>query len=272
MKTVIRSYNYLEDFIDNLRSEGRYSFTLTEVNNQFQISNEAVKKSIQRLGRKNKIVHIRNGFYIIVPPEYNSKGIIPPSFFIPDLMKFLGRDYYLGLINAASYFGAAHQQPQEYFIITTSPTLRAINNHSVKINFYKKKEWDTRFVMDQKTEAGYINISSPELTALDLVFFQHRIGGFDRVSTILEELSTQINPNTLLDCAKAYNIISVVQRLGFILEIVLGKVDLVEPLKKYLQRTKYFPLFLNPSSPVKPELQIENNWKIIQNIIVEPDI
>jgi predicted transcriptional regulator of viral defense system len=272
MKTVIRSYNYLEDFIDNLRSEGRYSFTLMEVKNQFQISPEAVKKSIQRLGRKNKIVHIRKGFYIIVPPEYSSKGIVPPSFFIPDLMKFLGRDYYLGLLNAASYFGAAHQQPQEYYIITTSPTLRKINNHSVKINFCKKKEWDTRFVMDQKTEAGYVRISSPELTAIDLIFFQDRIGGFDRVSTILEELSTQINPNTLLDCAKTYNIISVVQRLGFILEIVLGKAEIVKPLKKYLQRTKYFPLFLNPSSPIKPELQIENDWKIIQNIIVEPDI
>jgi len=264
-------YNYLEEFIDGLRSEGRFSFTSSELKNQYQFSTEAIKKSLQRLRRKKKIVQVRKEFYVIVPPEYSATGIIPPSFFIPDLMNFMDRDYYVGLLNAASYYGAGHQQPQEHFIITVPPTIRPIVSHSIKINFCKKKSWDNRFVIDQKTEAGYLKISSPELTALDLVFYQDRVGGLNRISTVLQELSEQIKPNALRDCSKSYNIISVVQRLGFLMENVLEQSDLVKPLKKFLYDTKSFPLLLSTKVPQNKDLQMENDWNIIANISVEPD-
>ena len=180
--------------------------------------------------------------------------------------------YYVGLLNAASFLGAGHQQPPEYFVITTAPTLRPILNHSIKINFIRKKDWDTRFVTYQKTESGYLKISTPELTALDLIFYQERAGGFNRVSTILEELSNRIKPNSLRDCAKEYHVISVIQRLGFLLECVLGKNDLVKPMKRYLHQTKHYPLLFNASTSFNPDLHIENDWKIIMNTSVEPDI
>jgi predicted transcriptional regulator of viral defense system len=265
-------YKYLEEFIDEIRSNGRYSFTLRELRNQYQFSPEAIKKSLQRLRKKKKIVQVRKEFYVIVPPEYSAIGIIPPSFFIPDLMKFIDRDYYVGLLNAASYYGAGHQQPQEHFIITVPPTIRPISNRSIKISFCKKKRWDNRFVIDQKTEAGYLKISSPELTALDLVFYQDRVGGINRISTVLQELSEQIKPNALRDCAKTYNVNSVVQRLGFILENVLEQADLVKPMKIFLHDTKYFPLLLSTKGPKIKGLQIDNDWNILKNITVEPDL
>jgi predicted transcriptional regulator of viral defense system len=265
-------YNYLEEFIDELRSNGKYSFTLKEFRNQFHFSPEAIKKSLQRLRKKKKIVQVRKEFYVIVPPEYSTSGIIPPSFFIPDMMKFIDRDYYVGLLNAASYYGAGHQQPMEHFIITVPPTIRPIASNSIKINFCKKQSWDTRFVINQKTEAGYLKISSPELTALDLVFYHDRVGGFNRIATVLQELSDRIKPNTLRDCSISYNVISVVQRLGFILENVLEQSDLVKPLKNFLHDTKYYPLLLSTKGPIIPDLQIDNDWNILANITVEPDI
>ena len=54
-------------------------------------------------------------------------------------MKYLEKDYYVGLLNAAAYYGAAHQQPQTYSIITKSPALRSINTVNQKINLYIKK-------------------------------------------------------------------------------------------------------------------------------------
>ena len=265
-------YNYLEEFIDRLRSEGRYSFTLGELRNQYLFSAEAIKKSLQRIRRKRKIVQVRQEFYVIVPPEYSSTGIIPPSFFIPDMMKFIDRDYYVGLLNAASYYGAGHQQPQEHFIITVPPTIRLIASHSIKINFCKKQSWNNRFVIDQKTEVGNLKNSSPELTALDLVFYQDRVGGFNRISTVLQELSAQIKPNALRDCSKTYNVTSVVQRLGFLLENVLEQSDLVKPMKKFLHDTKHYPLLLSTKNPKTPGLKIDNDWNILKNITVEPDI
>jgi len=60
---MIRQYGYLEDFINELRSNERYAF----------------KKSLQRLKKKKKkeIALIKNEFYVVITPEYRSKGTLP---------------------------------------------------------------------------------------------------------------------------------------------------------------------------------------------------
>src|SRR5690606_2926897 len=158
---------------------GRYSFSLQEVRATFQQSDEAIKKAMQRLKRKKEIAQIRNEFYVIVTPEYRSKGTLPPSLFVSDLMKYLEKDYYVGLLNAAAYYRAAHQQPQSYSIITKRPSLRNIDTINLKINFHIKKDWSKEDVLQKKVDTGYINISSPELTALDLVNYFENAGGLN---------------------------------------------------------------------------------------------
>ncbi|NGM73129.1 hypothetical protein G5B32_07720 [Sphingobacterium sp. SGL-16] len=55
-------------------------------------------------------------------------------------MKFLERPYYAGLLNAASFHGAAHQQPQEFFVFTNFPTLRPTSKKGIKINYISKSK------------------------------------------------------------------------------------------------------------------------------------
>lgn len=268
---MIGQYGYLEDFIDGLRSNGRYAFSLPEVRGRFEQSDEAIKKALQRLKKKKEIALIRNEFYVVVTPEYRSRGILPPSLFVADLMKFLGRDYYVGLLNAATFYGAAHQQPQSFSVITMKPSLRNINNDNLKVNFYIKKEWDKGDIVQKKVDTGYINVSSPELTALDLVYYFDQAGGLNRVATVLEELCESIDPNKMLDLAKRYSPITAVQRLGFLLEEILNMPDLSEPIKDYLKTVNYFPVLLRPQKE-KPEMITGNDWKVVQNIEIETDL
>lgn len=264
-------YGYLEDFVDELRSNGRYAFSLREVRGRFEQSDEAIKKALQRLKKKNEIALIRNEFYVIVTPEYRSKGMLPPSLFVADLMKFLGRDYYVGLLNAATYYGAAHQQPQSFSVITIKPGLRNINNDNLKVNFYVKKEWNKGDIVQKKVDTGYINVSSPELTALDLVYYFDQAGGFNRVATVLEELCESIDSDKMLDLVKRFSPVSAVQRLGFILEQILNMPDLSEPIKDYLKTVNYFPVLLRPQKE-KPEMITGNDWKVVQNVEIEIDL
>jgi predicted transcriptional regulator of viral defense system len=265
------NYSYLEEFITNLRSDGRYSFSLQEVRNQYHQSDEAIKKALYRLKIKREIALVRNEFYVIVTPEYRSKGIIPPSLFVTDLMKFLNRNYYVGLLNAASYYGAAHQQPQSFSIITTKPSLRNIHNPNLNINFSVKKEWAKEDVIQKKVDTGYINVSSPELTALDLVDYYEQCGGLNRVATVLEELSESLDPQKLLATAKRFQKITTVQRLGYILDQVLGFHDLTKPTKEYIITKKYFPTLLRPQKE-KLSMVIENDWKVVANTLIETDL
>jgi hypothetical protein len=45
-------YGYLEYFIVDLRSAGRYAFSFAGVRNKFEQSNDAIKKALQRLKTK----------------------------------------------------------------------------------------------------------------------------------------------------------------------------------------------------------------------------
>jgi predicted transcriptional regulator of viral defense system len=268
---MLGHYGYLEDFINELRSNGRYAFSLPEVRSKFEQSDEAVKKALQRLKKKREIALIRNEFYVIITPEYRSKGTLPPSLFVSELMKFLEKDYYVGLLNASSYYGAAHQQPQSFSVITMKPSLRNIDNDNLKINFYIKKEWEKSDIVQKKVDTGYINVSSPELTALDLVNYFEQAGGLNRVATVLEELSESIDADKMLDLVKRYSPITAVQRLGFLLEEILNMRNLSDPIKDYLKTVNYFPILLRPQKE-KPEMITGNDWKVVQNLEIETDL
>jgi len=53
----------------------------------------------------------------------------------------------------------------------------------------------------QKTDSGYMNVSSPELTALDLFSFTEKFG-VNRVVSVLQELTESIKPVALAKAAK----------------------------------------------------------------------
>lgn len=269
---MAEQYKYLDSFIDVQRANGKYSFTTENLHDQLDVSENALKKSLQRLKNQGEVVMIRRGFYVIVPPEYRVKGIIPTNLYINDLMKFLNRDYYVGLLNAAAYHGAAHQQPQSYSIITKGITLRPIRNHKVNITFYIKKEWDKKDIIKKKVDSGYINISSPELTALDLVNYYKEAGGFNRVATIIEELKEAMQADILIETARKYEEVAVVQRLGYILEYVLEEYELSNGLYNYLESINYYPTLLRPQRKKSKNMITGNRWKIVPNVEIETDI
>ena len=107
----------LESWTENLVSKGRNGFSIAEVRNNFSDQTDtAIKFALLRLSAKNKIISIFKGYYLIITPQYASRGILPPSTYLDAFMGFLERPYYLGLLNAAGYYGASHQQPQEFFV------------------------------------------------------------------------------------------------------------------------------------------------------------
>ncbi len=271
-KIMAEQYKYLDSFIDQQRANGKYSFTTEGLHSQLEVSENALKKALQRLKNQGAVVLVRKSFYVIVPPEYRAKGIIPTSFFISDLMRFLNRDYYVGLLNAAALHGAAHQQPQSYTVITEGIALRAISNDKVNITFYIKKSWNKKDVIKKKVDTGYINISSPEMTALDMVNYYNEVGGFNRVATVIEELRENIQADKLVETAKQYEEMVVVQRLGYLLECVLEENELCNALYNYLEPIGFYTTLLRPQRK-KPESMITGNrWKIVPNIEVEADI
>jgi predicted transcriptional regulator of viral defense system len=269
-----RNYNRISSWIDGCQSLGRLSFSLIEVKDAFKDDTDiTIKFGLSRLVRRQKIVSVFKGYYVIIPPQYSSKGILPPVMFIDGLMSFLQRKYYVSLLNAAALHGSAHQQPQEYFIITGYPVLRATKKKGIKINYISTKQFPPEPLTEKrKTETGFITISNPILTAVDLINHEKRIGGLNRAATVISGLTEAIKPNDINKEIIKYATASSLQRLGFILEEILDKKSLSEKINSLCKKEeKTFYLIPLKASGEKNKDLINEKWKLIINTEIEID-
>ena len=130
-----RLYNYLDKYLENQLAEGKLSFSVNQLLKAFpDFSLNALQMNLKRLNKKRKIRHVMKGFYVIIPPEYKNRKIIPPELFIDQLFSYLNRKYYVGLLSAAALHGASHQQAMEYYIFIDNPTIRPNRVEGLKIN------------------------------------------------------------------------------------------------------------------------------------------
>lgn len=264
-------YNYLKDYIGFVQSNGRLYFNFEEIKREYpNHSKAALKLSLNRLSSKQIVISVYKSFYVIIPPEYRQRKIIPPELFIDQLFSYLERPYYVGLLSAAALHGASHQQVMEYYVFIDKPAIRATNVEGLKINYVVKNSVAVQGIEKRKTEAGYINISNSELTAIDLIAYQHRIGGLNRASTVLYELSESMSPAKLNQVLNESIPFSVLQRLGYILQFVLHKGELAIIIKNYLADKKIFRIPLKPGNK-KVGFKVNEDWKVIENFKIETD-
>jgi predicted transcriptional regulator of viral defense system len=133
-------------------------------------------------------------------------------------MKFLGQPYYVGLLSAAALHGAAHQQPMHTQVITDRPT-RAVRAGRVRISFHVSRDVKALPVARIASEVGTIAVSTPEVTALDLVRFEAASGYMSNIATVVSELAERVDAARLAATARTYAT-PVLQRLGYLLELV----------------------------------------------------
>lgn len=257
----------VEPWIERQLSQGRYGFTIDELRSALpELGENAIKLSLIRQAHKGKILSVRKGYYIIIPPQYSSQGILPPALFIDGLMKALNRPYYVSLLSASALHGAAHQQPQEYFVATVFPVMRPTLKMGVKINYVSISNIPHELLEKRKTESGNINVSQPSLTMVDLVQFEKRIGGLSRAAELINELSKIVKAedmnSALLQHAHARDL----QRLGYILEFVCRRLNIAQALFNAMNAANFVFLRipLKPGRPVKGFSSL-NRWNVIVN-------
>ncbi len=269
--TASAYFKKLENYLDNIQAKGSFFFTIEEAAHALSISVAAVQRQVQTLQKKQRIALIRKGFYVIVSPEYRVTGAPPLHYYIEGMMGILKRKYYIGLLNAAAWYGAAHQQPQTYSLIIHPPVLPDINKPYSRIKFVYRNHWEPIDLRQQKTNAGYVWVSSPELTALDLCHYAKHAGGINQVATVLQELVEQIDETNIVATASRYNNITAIQRLGYLLDI-LGEKEKAALLKKWLLEQKHHSVLLDTENRDHSSKVTGNEWRIIVNTEIDPDL
>ena len=243
------------DYIQTLINQGRWSFSSTEMTDYLGFSS---KDKLRILRKNERIISPIRGFYVIVPEEYLNTDRLPVERFIDAMMCYSEHPYYVGLLSASSFYGASHQSPQSFQIITNIDK-RNITIGRNQLLFYRKRNTSEIPILKRKTTTGYFNISTPESTLFDLVEFQKQVGGLEQVGLIAMELSEKLNMTSLVETAEYYPN-PIIQRVGYLLDVV-GLEDLSDNLAGFIRTTNPVYSFLNPSESRERTNQ-NARWKL----------
>jgi predicted transcriptional regulator of viral defense system len=208
----------LSSYVSRLLSEGRIVFSREEAQAVLGIGQGAFLDAAERLQRRHSLISPRRGLYVIVAPQFTSWEAPPPTWYIDALMRHEGEPYYVGLLKAAELHGATHQAVMEFQIVTGKRLPRIKAGRSL-IAFYFRKDMAAVAggIEERKTDTGTMKISSPALTALDLLRYPQAAGGLDNVATVLGDLAPRLDAVQLGSLAISAEK-PVAQRLGYLLD------------------------------------------------------
>ena len=266
----------LSSYVSGLLSAGRTVFTAEEAERALGVGRGAFLDAAERLQRRRALLSPRQGFYVVVPPQYTSWGGPPPTWYIDALMRHEGQAYYVGLLKAAELHGATHQAVMEFQVMSAKrlPKIRAGRN-LIAFYFRKNLEAVTAATENRKTDTGTMMISSAALTALDLLRYPQASGGIDNVATVLSDLGQRIDPEQLTSLSALVER-PVVQRLGHLLEH-LGHDALTGSMLETLQARGSLPWteldrqeVRDPDFELEPQ-QRDPRWRVIVRRVPEPD-
>lgn len=256
------------DYINKLRSQGRFSFSIEEAQQVLGLEKIPCLNALHRLREHKLLASPARGFYLIVPPEYQVYGCLPAEMFVPDLMRYWHLPYYTAFLSAAQYYGAAHQKPQRFQVMTIK-NRPSVQCGRILVEFIANK-WMTNFPVNKfNTVAGTVNVASPEVLAADLVTSPQHAAGINNVATILLELAEALDGKKLVELTQINNQLVWIQRLGWLLDF-LGFEELSTPLWHTLENKKFHWMRLLSKGAYNP-IERNKKWRIIINTTVEPD-
>ena len=222
---------------------------------------------IHRLRKQRLVFSPARGLYGFVPPNYRSWGVLPAEWFIDDLMRHLGCNYYVSLLSAAARHGAAPQRPQVFQVMTDKTTAdRDLGR--IRLRFFKSQGIAEAATETVTTPAGSMEIASKEMTISDLVGHPRAAAGFSNIATIIREIGA-LDGNELARLSGGHPR-SHARRLGWLVERYSEGFPALEALERQAAPDQGAPTPLSSGAPRRG--QVAKRWGLLVNTKVELDI
>ncbi len=266
----------LSSYIKEIRKNGQRYFVLEQLMADQGLSKNAALNAISRLRGQGELISPARGLYVIVPPEHQPHGSIPPQELVPLIMQYLDVNYYVALLSAGLFHGATHQKPARFQVISDKRIKHPSTFGDVEIDYIYKKSVLELPTQDITVATGYLVVATPELVALDLLKYPDHAGGLNHIATVFSELIETLDPVKLIDLAKDTRAECQLQRIGYILDHidVMDEENaeiIINALALHVQENKpnYLPLASEISKIGYPRCK---KWKIIENAEIESDL
>lgn len=241
-----------------------------DVGDYFDVDGGYASKLLERLEKKDYLERIKYGKYMFIPLEYGYEDRYPPMNSLV-VGSVLTSPYYYGYQTANRYHGFTSQFSPTTYICTTKPK-RTFNWRSIKYKFVTLVE--RKFFGYKKTlsDGCIIFVAEPEKAVLDSVDKPDYCGGVPQaLSVIANAFTKELKKGVLLDYALRMGSNSVIQRLGYLTELLCNekRVEIDEDFLKSVEGLlprDVSNTFLGPVGRHGRKGTLNDRWNIIENI------
>lgn len=251
-----------------LLSHGILTFTTKECAHLLNSDDKQISNKLVYLYKNKKIVALGRGLWAVVPSENLLMKAPEPISYIDTLMNFYHCDYCIGFLTAAYFYGASHQVPQIFQVVSEKTIKDKVIGRS-KLMFVKRSYIKNISKKKVVISNNLVNMPTIGTTMLMLCADLLLSGGIDNVATLINELA-EISNNYMEEILKDAYLFqtSALRRLGWILDNVIHKKDLDELIRICNDGTN--PSLLSPYQ--KHSGKIDSKWHLIINRQIETDI
>jgi len=225
----------------------------------------AIRELLSDMTKRGLLMRLKEGVYNIIPYEANAETFMPDWHLIAEHLVNDAK-HYIGYYSALQIHNLITQPSLKEQIVVSKqirPSEISIKNvpfqfiyHNEKHFFGAKKMWIDSF--------NKVLCSDLEKTFIDCLFKPDYAGGIVEVAKAIYTSKGKIKYETLLDYIKKFDSQAVIKRLGFLLETLDIKNNIIDKLQK-LKTASY--VVLDTELP-KTGKRI-SRWSIQQNLETE---
>jgi hypothetical protein len=256
------------EYVRELLACGKYTFSRFDAEKALSRHGDSLNKILMRLKRAGWVLPLGDDFFTIVDPQNRSLGHIPPAWFVDSWAAFKGIEYYVAGLSAAELHGAAHQRPQ-VFQVVVNRSMRPFRLPSLAVRFLYRRTIIASMWEQKKAPTGYFRVSTPEVTAYDLLSLRNACPSLDHAATVYVELGEAMRTRRVAALGGEGFETPVLQRLGWMLDHT-GWGKLTAGLARGLARRPLDWVRLSTRLPVKGARN--GKWRVIENTDIQPDI
>ena len=245
---------------------GLYQKRVIKTSDVFKILGDLHKSAdyITNLRSKGFLQKIKQGVYIIVPPDMVGKKYIVDKFLVGGNLK---EGYYISHHSALELHGVAESVFNTVYI-TVKNYSQPIQYQDITYDFITTKYFfGIREIMYKSSS---LMVSDVEKTVLDCIRRTKYAGGLEELIKSISSIPS-FNYNKLWEYLKKFNENSLYHKIGFIfksLETHVPPADFINKIQKKISNKVYY-LDKNKSSSLNKKWKLmvpKNYWEIVKNV------
>lgn len=257
--------------IDALEQAGRLNFRTSELAASLpEATPEALRQALRRQQQRGRLVRVSRGagHWVIVPLADKVAGAPPLETWLDQyLSKTLQVPYYVALLSAAETYGASPYAVMVTQVMVGAPR-RAVTVGRNQLQFHTRLDIERMPTRWHETAAGRFRVSTPELTAVELVQRDAQLGGMARVLEVLRQLADTCSAEGLVQALDAVQEVAAAQRLGALLALD-EKAELARAVSGWLRHHPLRPVALESGAADTEVRRVDETFKVRIPAMVE---